>query len=47
MYRFEFHIIENIIYNSNNKIEYLGINLTKYVQDLCAANCRTLMDTIQ
>ena len=37
----EFIGIKNTIYNSIKTIKYLGINLTKYVQDLYAENCKT------
>lgn len=33
--------IKNVIYKSTKTIKYLGINLTKYIQDLYAENCET------
>lgn len=32
--------IINSIYNCTKAIKYLGINLTKCIQDLCAENCK-------
>lgn len=32
--------IKNAIYNSTKTIKCIGINLTKYVQDLCTENCK-------
>ena len=33
-------------YNSSTNRKYLGINLAKYVQDLCAENGKTLIKEI-
>lgn len=33
--------IKSTIYNGTKTIKYLGINLTKYVQDLYTENCKT------
>ena len=36
---------KNTIYISTQN-KYLGINLTKYAQDLCKENCKTLVNKI-
>ena len=43
----EFEMKNNTIYISTQNLKYLGINLTKYVQDLYEENCRTLMNEIK
>ena len=43
----EIEIIHSMAYNSTKNIKYLGINLRKYLYELCAENSEALMKEIK
>lgn len=40
----QFEIKNTVSLTEPQKVKYLGINLTKYIEDLCEENCKTLIN---